>query len=90
MTIQWLSLDLSVFVHVLLEVGVEALDFCSLEKADNFKVLAHEYLFLPREFLYHGFGDVVGVTGLLNVPESVMAGLEDRAVSVMGHSRIQI
>jgi hypothetical protein len=43
-SVEWGSLNFAVFMHVLLEVGVEAFDLCGLEEADDFEVLAHEYL----------------------------------------------
>ena len=72
--VKWGSLNFAVFMHVLLEVGIEAFDFCGLEEADDFKVLAHEYFLFPGEALDHGFGDIIGVTGLLDVPEGVVTG----------------
>jgi hypothetical protein len=46
--VQWRPLNLPVFMHILLQVCVQTLYLCRLEKAYYFQILSHEYLLLPR------------------------------------------
>ena len=68
MSIKRLPLYLPVLEHVLVQINSEPFNFCCLEETDKLQVIAHEYLLFAGQFLDHGFGDIVGVSWLPDVP----------------------